>query len=161
MAAENFTLTQAYVHELYDYNPETGHLLSKQYSRPVGQAIGKYLRVEIKGKRYKNHRIIWLWVHGEWPKSYLDHINGDGRDNRLCNLREATPKQNAENTKGRVPVSGFKGVVPTPNGKRYKAQITHNMATIYLGTFDDPEKAHFAYQHAAQKLHTHNPSNHM
>lgn len=157
MAAENFTLTQAYVRELYDYNAETGHLFSKKYGRPAGQAIGKYLRVEIKGRRYKNHRIIWLWVHGCWPKSHLDHINGNGRDNRLCNLREVTPKQNAENTKGRVPVSGFKGVVPSANKKKWKAQIGHGMTTIYLGTFSDLEKAHLAYKQAAEKFHTHNP----
>ena len=156
MAAENFTLTQEYVQKLYDYNADTGQLISKRFNRPAGQAIHRYLRVEIKGKRYKNHRIIWLWVYGCWPKSSLDHINGDGKDNRLCNLREATAKQNAENRFKVNAASGMKGVYAVPNG-RWKSTIGHKMKVHYLGTFDTKEKAHFAYQQAAQIFHTHNP----
>jgi hypothetical protein len=160
MAAENFTLTQAYVRELYDYNPEIGHLISKRHNRPTGQAIGKYLRVEIKGKRYKNHRIIWLWVYGQWPELSIDHINGNGRDNRLCNLRQATNKQNAENRPGVRAASGMKGVYATGNG-RWKSTIGHKMKVLYLGTYVTKEEAHFAYQQAAEKFHTHNPTAHM
>jgi hypothetical protein len=41
------------------------------------------------------------------PKGDLDHINRDPSDNRFCNLREATPKQNGANT--RVPASSTSG----------------------------------------------------
>ena len=58
---------------------------------------GGYLEGKILGKYYKAHRVIWLWMTGEWPKEQVDHINHDRTDNRWCNLREASRLENYRN----------------------------------------------------------------
>jgi hypothetical protein len=79
----------------------------------------------------------------------VDHINGDRTDNRRDNLRVATKAQNTSN-KAAIVAHGFKGVVFMPNG-RYKAQITAQRKTHYLGIFETPEEAHAAYVAAANQ----------
>lgn len=52
-------------------------------------------------KRKKNctmHRFLWEEKHGPIPDGYvIDHINGDGLDNQLSNLRVVTQAQNQQN----------------------------------------------------------------
>jgi len=156
MADKHSTITQERLNKLYEYNPDTGLLMSRAYNRPIGYDHNGYLVVELEKKHIRIHRIIWMMVHGRWPNPMIDHINGNRRDNRLCNLREVTAKQNAENSLGKG--AAIKGVVRTANGKRWKAQITHNKRTIYLGTFDSPEVAKNVYCKASKVFHSHNPS---
>ena len=42
------------------------------------------------------HCVIWALVHGVWP-GCIDHINGDGNDNRLVNLRSVSLSENSKN----------------------------------------------------------------
>ena len=53
----------------------------------------------------------------------IDHVNGDGLDNRLCNLRLATPAQNAANNKVITSNSGIKGVHFDERFQCYRAQV--------------------------------------
>ncbi len=52
------------------------------------------------GKIYKifGHRIAWLIAEGVWPDE-VDHVNGEGRDNRLVNLRSGSRSDNNKNHK--------------------------------------------------------------
>lgn len=63
------------------------------------QSSGKqYIQVNIKGRFYPCHRVIWVMVHGSIDQALeIDHINGDGLDNRLVNLRLVSHQDNQKN----------------------------------------------------------------
>jgi hypothetical protein len=80
----------------------------------------------------------------------VDHINGNGLDNRRSNLRICTHAENNKNRrKQKNNTTGFKGV--SPSGRKYQAQISVNNKNIHLGTFSTPEDAAYAYDEAAKK----------
>ena len=83
------------------------------------------------------------------PKGmFIDHINGNASDNRRCNLRICTPKDNSRNTsKSYRNKSGFLGIRITPNG-RYSARIMVDRKEIRLGNFKTIEDAVKARQAA-------------
>jgi hypothetical protein len=161
MADKHSNLTQERLQQLYTYDRDTGLLMSRKHNMSVGYDHNGYLAVKLKKKHVKIHRIIWMLVYGRWPTPMIDHINQDRKDNRLCNLREVTAKQNLENkgtsiTKSGLPRSGYKGVNWNRFSKKWVASIGHQKKVIYLGSFDDPKEGYFAYIEAAKKYHTHN-----
>lgn len=82
----------------------------------------------------------------------VDHINGDGLDNRRVNLRLATQQQNIFNRKKDYDnTSGFKGVEcrTADMGLRCRARIRVNGKMIYLGTYGSAEEAARVYDAAA------------
>lgn len=81
--------------------------------------------------------------------SLVDHINGDGLDNRRANMRPATPAQNQQNARGRSDnASGLKGVRRLPSG-RWAAHIKAHGRRYHLGVFDTSLEAAMAYDVAA------------
>jgi hypothetical protein len=88
------------------------------------------------------------------PQLVVDHINGDGLDNRRCNLRPATPGENLCNrgaTKSNK--SGYKGIEMDKRNSRWRAVIRMNGIRKRLGVFDTAEDAARAYDAAAKELH--------
>lgn len=86
------------------------------------------------------------------PGLMVDHINGDGLDNRKKNLRLATNSQNQANKKKILNKFGYKGVSKEKKTGKYFARIKKLGREIYLGMYDDPEKAAIAYNGAAKAL---------
>ncbi len=80
----------------------------------------------------------------------VDHINGDGLDNRRINLRVCTRSQNLANqgTQARN-LSGCKGVSWDKRTGRWITFISVNSKNHNLGRFDDLQTARAAYQAAA------------
>jgi hypothetical protein len=79
----------------------------------------------------------------------VDHINGNGLDNRRSNLRPATSAENVRNRSGLRAgnTSGFRGVIWEKSRSKWRAQIKVDGRNRYLGRFDDPaEAARFANQ---------------
>jgi hypothetical protein len=37
----------------------------------AGAVCGKYRRIGIDGRRYLEHRVVWLVVHGTWPSQQI------------------------------------------------------------------------------------------
>jgi hypothetical protein len=98
----------------------------------------------------KMHRMI-LGLTTADP--HVDHINGDGLDNRRCNLRLATRFQNAHNRRRtRTTMSGYKGVHWKSEGG-WAVTIRANGVFQYLGRFRDPVEAARVWDAAAVKLH--------
>ena len=80
----------------------------------------------------------------------VDHIDGNTLNNSRSNLRIVTSQQNKFNTCVRKDSVGHKGVIR--HGRGYKATLTHNYKTHYLGTFDTQEQAIAAYRKKADEL---------
>ena len=150
-------ITQNRLKELFDY--QEGHLVRKvsvQSRSQVGFRAGAFstrgvVIVSVDYKRYKAHRLIWLWHYGSLPDE-IDHKDNNPSNNNIENLRAATHSMNMRNS--RKPVtnsSGFKGVRFHKQSKKWTAQITLNRKSVYLGSFEAPETAHIAYCDAAKK----------
>ena len=81
-----------------------------------------------------------------------NHINGIKTDNRISNLRDVTHSQNAYNVgKQKNNTTGVKGV--SRNGSGFKAEISAEKKSHYLGTFSSLDQAAQAYANAAKILH--------
>ena len=113
----------------------------------------QYRQLEVCGKTYRAHRIIFLMHHGYLPEQ-IDHIDGNGLNNDIENLRAATNSQNGSNRGAQKNnTSGFKGVGWHKKAQKWQASITSDGKRRHLGLFDTPEAAHQAYTAAATKLH--------
>ena len=111
-----------------------------------------YRRVRLNGLSHFEHRVVWLLVHGALPRGYIDHIDGDRTNNRIDNLREATPAQNVANSRAVWSESGLRGVHWKASRKRWIAQIMANGRVHHLGYFHDKAEAGKAYAEASARL---------
>lgn len=106
---------------------------------------------QLDGKSHtvKMHRIIIAAGDG----TEIDHIDGDGLNNRRDNLRVVTHQQNMFNrSTTRKNISGFKGVTWHKRDLIWQVNIGCNGKTKYLGSFHDAEEAARVYDAAARKL---------
>ena len=88
------------------------------------------------------------------PEGYvIDHINGNGLDNRRANLRLATVAQNAWNSKKRNSRSGYKGVWFAADKRLWRASIVFHGRRMHLGYFKYKIAAARAYDAAAIKYY--------
>lgn len=163
------------IRELLRYEPETGRLFWKERPNDMFNLPREHIRWNsryadkeafascqsngyrighIHSRKYYAHRVIWVLIHGDWPRCEIDHINGINGDNRIENLREASKAQNQRN-KGMMAnnTSGFKGVSWNSRAKKWQALIAKGGKNRNLGQFDTPEAAHAAYCEAAKKYH--------
>jgi hypothetical protein len=153
-------MTADELRNLLVYDPSTGHFTWKQRVAKciqIGSIAGNtnkigYVTIGLRKKVYKAHRLAWLYIHGEWPDGLIDHINGDKSDNRLVNLRVVNETGNSENVRkpNKRNKSGFMGVIWFQN--KWRANITINRKTKWLGDYATPEEAHAAYL-GAKRLH--------
>jgi hypothetical protein len=94
------------------------------------------------------HRVILGVLQG----ATVDHINGNGLDNRRINLRTCTTAENAHNQVPQVGgTSAFKGVCWNRAVRKWQAQIKHGGRKKYLGVFASEQDAAKAYDVAANK----------
>ncbi|MDK8874424.1 HNH endonuclease [Paracoccus sp. SSJ] len=113
-----------------------------------------YLNGTIFGRTAKAHRVAFAIYYGRDPIGMVDHSDGDKRNNKISNLRERNPSQNARNSIiSSRNKTGFKGVSTTPTKRGYLSHIQSNGKLTYLGRFDSAVDAARAYDAAALKLH--------
>lgn len=121
------------------------------------------------GKRYTHYVMTEMTVEGRWVRRYLhrlimnaekgteiDHVNGDGLDNRRSNLRPVTHRQNHQNLGVRVDSgTGVRGVEWRKDKKCWRAYIRVNGRNKHLGHFYDLASATEAARSARERLFTH------
>lgn len=133
----------------FGYDPRTGKVFRITENGPLdvgtkhtgGSGYRKtYLRARVGGKQIYLHRLAWRLFYGDWPQGEIDHINGNGMDNRLENLRVVNRRQNRMNCRVlKRNTTGQAGV--RKRGSKWIAQIKHKGKYRYLGSFDDFESA--------------------
>lgn len=108
--------------------------------------VKRYAYGYVLGKNRLMHRLIL----GLTDKNiFVDHINGNGLDNRKCNLRKCSHLENMRNMRKRGGTSKYKGVFWDKNKNKWKANISINYRTIHLGSFDNELDAAHAYDKSA------------
>ena len=111
-----------------------------------------------KTLNFKMHREVMLLKIGD--NEIVDHINGNGLDNRKENLRLSNRSLNSVNRKllRNTNKSGYCGVSRVKGLKKNKwtAHITKNNKNIYLGLFKSKKEAARAYNEKARKLYGEN-----
>jgi hypothetical protein len=160
-------LTAKRVRELLDCDSSTGILTWRPRSgnpawntRWAGKQAGSldrstgYLRLDIDGRHYYAHRIVFLHVKGWLPKQDLDHKDGNRQNCAIGNLRPASVSQNGANTKsGRQRKRpGPRGCWQEPSG-RWQVTTNANGKKVWIGRFATEEAAARAYRDATDALH--------
>jgi hypothetical protein len=155
-------ITQKRLQEVLSYNPETGVFtnLIKRGCVKKGAVAGTkhskgYIQIKIDCKFYLAHRLVWLYVYGNFPENELDHINEIKDDNCIINLRPATRQENLHNVSSPfvTNTSGFRGVSWFKKYQKWQAQISINRKRKHLGLFNTPEEASEVYLTAKRKYH--------
>lgn len=112
-----------------------------------------YAKAHVGDKTIYMHRLILFGEDASTEKRTVDHVNGNGLDNRRKNLRAVTHTQNMQNSVGRQGIrkSRFKGVsVRTHPKTPYRAVIDVEGKQIHLGYFASECDAADAYNSAAE-----------
>ena len=124
----------ARIQQNYDYDDRSGLLVNVKTNKAVRgrkdcKRNGKwrYLRMllTVNGREYNfySHHVVWAWHNGRFPTMQIDHVNGNGFDNHIGNLREVTQSENNMNRLYRWKPNaktGLPGVCKHGNGYQIK-----------------------------------------
>lgn len=107
------------------------------------------------GKRALHREIMSRMVGRHLTRTeYVDHINGDGLDNRRSNLRMATHSQNMSNRRpARSGTSRYLGIWWDSQKSRWRGEARQGPTRLHIGYFTDEVEAACAYDSAARELH--------
>lgn len=125
------------------------HKWYAKYGRNTWYAVTNTLLLDGRIKTLRMHRLLMGLDFGDSRE--IDHIDGNGLDNRRVKLRIVTHKINQHNQHGKqhrndkVPSSKFPGVCWDKYNKGYRAYIKLDSKSIYLGCFDDEHIAYNTY----------------
>ena len=154
-------ITQALLHEMLDYNKDSGVFVWKVRSAQkirVGDIAGTvnakgYVGIKLFGKRYLAHRLAWMYINGEFPDSFIDHANTVRTDNRIDNLRLSTHQENKRNGKlYKNNTSGFRGVAFKQSA--WVGSLEVGDRRVYVGRFKTAAEASAAVEKQAEKIHS-------
>lgn len=113
----------------------------RQMDRPAGSINGSgYHKINLNGRYYKVHRLIWLW-HGKELVDGLviDHIDSNRSNNCIENLQQISQADNVRRAEWVTNPKG--GVYFHKARQKWQVQITRNYKNIHLGLFQTREEA--------------------
>lgn len=115
--------------------------------RSAGERSKDYAYTQVRGKTVYLHRMLLR------PRAgfFVDHVNGDGLDNRRSNLRVCSPSENTANRAVRNKY-GYRGIEPTFGGKLWRAKAQKGGVQKYASLFETKEDAARAYDEMAREL---------
>jgi len=148
----------------FHYVPETGKLIrdtsiwsskkgikGAKSEQPFVHASGsgkQYLRIGFGGKYIYAHRIIWVWMTGEQPK-HIDHLDGDGLNNRWENIRSVSQSENMKNQRiHKTNLSGISGISYRKDSGRWRVRVGKDGQVCNVGTFASFDEAVMARDQA-------------
>lgn len=98
----------------------------------------EYWALNVNGKHLMAHRMAWLYVHGTIPKNQIDHIDGNGLNNCIDNLRDVTAAENSMNKRKYANnTSGINGVSWDRKKGRWEVKVTVNFKNKRIGRFNN------------------------
>jgi len=110
-----------------------------------------YRTIVIKYRTIMAHRIAWFLYYDEWPTNEIDHIDGNGLNNKIENLRHVSKRENALNKE--IHRSGrLFGCCFNKRSKKWQAAIRINGKKIMLGTYDTELEAHKRYVEVYERI---------
>lgn len=141
------------------YEPTTGEFWwiepkrGRKLDVPAGSINYKgYRIIVIAGKNYLAHRLAFLYMTGEWPSEYVDHIDGNPQNNKWENLRAVTAQQNSWNKKRKYnSYTGIKGVRKVLFSDMWEVNIWINDTLYSEGPFKTYQEACKRYDEIAFK----------
>lgn len=127
----------------YSYCSESGvfKYARKTNQRNVGDIVKPYatgyVYLHINNKSYAAHRVAYMLCHKDLYELQIDHINHVRHDNRICNLRLVTNKENSKNSSiSKRSKTGFVGVLWRKDAKKFRSHIMVDGKEIHLGYFE-------------------------
>lgn len=171
-------LTVEFIKSLFDYEAATGDLIWKPqpfnkfhneaYAKRwhtlfEGKAAGclsvsknsgiAYKSVKLLGKNHRAHRLVWAHQKGVMPVGDIDHIDGDGMNNRIENLRCVDRGENSRNARlCKRNTSGVCGVHRHKGKDYWRSVINKDGKRILLGHYKDFFEAVCARKSAERRL---------
>lgn len=147
-------LTQKRLKELLHWNGSSFVWISGHRKfRVAGSEHKGYILIRVDRKAYLAHRLVWLWIYGDFPKFDLDHIDRNKKNNAIENLREVTNSQNHQNQNIRSNnTTGTTGIYFRHDCGKWRAMIKVNGKQIHLGYFEDKSFA-IAARKKAEKIY--------
>lgn len=118
------------------------------YSKQKGLNT-EYTTIRVFHKLHMAHRLAWAFSHGKWPDYEVDHLDGNGLNNSISNLRDVPKDINGKNsTKKKNNTSGVNGVYWHKQCLKWCAEGHYTEGGVnkkkYLGLFNTIEDAEAA-----------------
>ena len=145
------TITQEELKKILHYDPEIGvftWLLKKSNRIKVGQIAGSrqvdilcgkaYIRIKISKKMYLAHRLAVLYITGNLPENEVDHLDGNGTNNKWKNIRCVSAIENQRNRRLQSNnSSGIGGVYWHVRNGKWHVRTWIGSKLIHLGYYDN------------------------